>query len=512
MQYEIIRLQSIIRGRAARILFSLKLGCCIMIQSSVRRFLANKRALELKLSRAVEGASVEGLRVKLACRRIQFWWRVVMECSREKKAALVIERFFLMVKAEVDNEIIRQREIQTIEERSQQTKLSSKRYETTQRRQDTKDENLLERVWMNTVDQDSIDLIACASQDFVAVNGQSLIPPRSSSAPRLHQNPSFISEPSLLDSAVGAHHGQTSSPGGGVRHHPSSPSNALVMRHEVDPVLRREKELAARKEQALKASRRIHKSKPPPDVTLTRSDERTEVSAITSPTIFKVGGSRSKKHPTQAKERRSSAEGPKDGPSASDRGRQSSGNGRERQSSSVPRKAAKQHFFSEDMGAGRGSNWGSNATSRRHSTSSSVSAATEDSAIGSDFSDMPYSKNSHTATTFTKTTHAETVSAASTTSGCHANIDTRSTVMSEGLSSPAMVVHRYGADKYMSAASKGKKLIAAVRSNGNVAQSGGSPSPRHGRIVVTNADFPILSQDSRDNVEVEYAGEQFGMI
>jgi hypothetical protein len=77
-----------------------------------------------------------------------------------------------------------------------------------------------------------------------------------------------------------------------------------------------------------------------------------------------------------------------------------------------------------------------------------------------------------------------------------------------------MVEKRHGVDKDMSAASKGKKLIEAVRSNGhgNVAKSGGSPSPRHGKIMVKSADFPILSQDSRDNGEVEYAGEQFGMI
>jgi hypothetical protein len=42
-----------------------------------------------------------------AANRIQFWWRVVLDCRKEKHAALVIERFFLMVKREVDMEIAR---------------------------------------------------------------------------------------------------------------------------------------------------------------------------------------------------------------------------------------------------------------------------------------------------------------------------------------------------------------------------------------------------------------------
>jgi hypothetical protein len=33
---------------------------------------------------------------------------------------------------------------------------------------------------MNTVDQDGIELVACASQDIVAIEGQSMIPPRRS--------------------------------------------------------------------------------------------------------------------------------------------------------------------------------------------------------------------------------------------------------------------------------------------------------------------------------------------
>jgi len=56
--------------------------------------LARKQIFALKLERASRVTAAQKLREKRACKYVQFWWRVVLECRREKQAALVIERFF----------------------------------------------------------------------------------------------------------------------------------------------------------------------------------------------------------------------------------------------------------------------------------------------------------------------------------------------------------------------------------------------------------------------------------
>ena len=262
-------------------------------------------------------------------------------------------------------------------------------------------------------------------------------------------------------------------------HRPSSPSNNLVFRHEYDEEeKRRELEFRARKEEALKAaSRRIQKSKqpqpmqpPPQDVTLARSDERTELSAITSPTVFKIDKKSSKKKEKSSKSRKKldddmsveSLLGEEIMDYQQPSGRQSApGNS-----------SKKQHFFAEeDAGFVKQYN-----KSKRHSTSSIASS--------SDSSHM-YSRNA-TATTVTRTT-VDCMSQ-SDRSDCETYADMRVS------------------DKYNnSAASKGRKLLESVR-------KGTASSPRHGRIVVKNAciDYSMLS--SSDDVEVEYLGDEFGLI
>ena len=458
MQYEIVRLQAIVRGRASRNIYSLKLGCCIMIQSAVRRHLASEKTLQMKIDQAALNSEVESMRTALACRRVQFWWRVVLECSREKKAALVIERFFLMVKTEVDKEIRRQSQIKPkAKHRSKQN-----RHQTpSSRRATDSDENLLEHVWKNTVNETHVPVINCASPSRETRGARNS---RSSSNPRLHQNPSYISAPSRDESPM---------------HRPSSPSNNLVFRHEYDEKEKsRELELRARKEEALKASRRIQRSKQPQpmqplpqDVMLARSDERTELSAITSPTVFKVDKKSSKKKKKLSK---SSKKYDDDMSVESLLGEEIVDHLQQSGRQSAPNNWSKKHHFfdSEDAGVVK-----QHDKSKRHSTSSLAS--------GSDSSHM-YSRNA-TATTVTRTT-VDSMSQ-SDRSDCETYADMRTS------------------DKYNnSAASKGRKLLESVR-------KGSTSSPRHGRIVIKNAciDYPMLSADD-ENVEVELLGDQFGMI
>ena len=152
LQYEVVRIQSVIRGKLFRNDFNLQLGCSIMIQAAVRRFLAMKKVHRLKVTEVWTGGQVQGIIDVQACRRIQFWWRVVLECRREKNAALIIERFFLMIKREIENEIVRR----------EKSKLEKRKKRHREKRED--DDKLLERAWLNTVDS-ATDIFSFASDN-----------------------------------------------------------------------------------------------------------------------------------------------------------------------------------------------------------------------------------------------------------------------------------------------------------------------------------------------------------
>lgn len=142
VRYEITRLQALIRGKLARQSYNLKLGCAIIIQASARQYLA-KKAVDSKItSNAVVASAAQELRERIASKRIQFWWRIVHEWIKEKKAALTIERFFIHVREEVDLEVIRC-------ERKKITKQQQRR-----KKRRESEEQMLERVWLKTVDED----------------------------------------------------------------------------------------------------------------------------------------------------------------------------------------------------------------------------------------------------------------------------------------------------------------------------------------------------------------------
>ena len=146
VNFEVIRIQAVIRGFLARNESRLHLGCAIVLQAVVRRYLAVKAVERHKLVHAlIRGTSV-GLRDNSAARRIQRAWRVVLRRRLEKEKALVIERFFIMVKREVEREIRRQK-------RKKQSKKDKRR-----RQKKEADEQLLERVWLNTMDEDDKNL------------------------------------------------------------------------------------------------------------------------------------------------------------------------------------------------------------------------------------------------------------------------------------------------------------------------------------------------------------------
>ena len=253
LQYEVVRIQSMIRGKLFRNDFNLQLGCSIMIQAAVRRFLAMKKVHRLKVTEVWTGGQVQGIIDVQATRRIQFWWRVVLDCRREKRAALVIERFFLMIKHEIETEIQRR-------EKSKQDKRKRRHRE---KRED--DDKLLERAWLNTVDS-ATDVFSFASDnasdvfDFspkhkskshLSSSAHSPIKKPSSATKKGDVLPSpveVVKKPvgkadkifgdasgkktssSMTSSKRSDHH----SKGFSVSHRASSPPKHLIMRHEYD--------------------------------------------------------------------------------------------------------------------------------------------------------------------------------------------------------------------------------------------------------------------------------------
>jgi hypothetical protein len=209
VQYETIRIQAVVRGNISRRVANMRLGCCIIIQSAVRRYFAMRAYRKLQIQTRVDIilalAAANAMREIRACERIQFWWRVVMDCRREKHAALVIERFFIMVKAEVEREIRRV-------ERKKNSKKEQRR-----KKQKEAEDHLLEKVWLNTVDENRVDVFAYS-------------PTSTSNSPQSRS--SMHPSPSLASNHTGRQ--SRSSDVKGIRHRASSPSMNLVMRHELD--------------------------------------------------------------------------------------------------------------------------------------------------------------------------------------------------------------------------------------------------------------------------------------
>jgi IQ calmodulin-binding motif len=201
LRYETVRLQSFFRGKKVHTDFIVTLGSIIVVQSRCRQYLASKRAMSLRAIKAIRCSQSEGLRETGAAKRIQFFWRVVLECRREKKAALVIERFFAKVKEEVDREI-----------RKAARRKQSKRRRSHKKHSSNSDcESSVDQEWIDSLDE--LTFSKSRSTDSTSV---------------LSRHSSTKRGTSVLSSAESLGHKS------GVRHRASSPTLNLVMRHERD--------------------------------------------------------------------------------------------------------------------------------------------------------------------------------------------------------------------------------------------------------------------------------------
>lgn len=222
MQFEVTKVQSLIRGVLTRRQQQFRLGCCILIQAAARRYVAKRSFDEMLFERVFVASKSIELRERLSAERIQFWWTVVQECQKEKKAALVIERFFIMVKEEVEREIIRQ-------EKRKQEKRGKRRH----RKKDNKDDQVLERVWLNAVEDGQVDLGLAPTQSTMGTPTSIASTTFTAGSRTPHARKPFASK-----SSISMQIKSPSGNGGTSRHRSPSPSMGMVMHHEHGDVIR----------------------------------------------------------------------------------------------------------------------------------------------------------------------------------------------------------------------------------------------------------------------------------
>lgn len=333
VQYEITRLQAMVRGRIARQTFNLKLGCAIIIQATIRRHLA-KRAIEKRvLADTMTYASTLELRERNAAKKIQFWWRIVLDWTKEKKAALTIERFFIHVRAEVDREIMRR-------ERKKMMKREQKRLK---RRES--EERMLEKVWLNTVDENTSLHQSRDTRSASETRSKSTPRQRDMPSPRQHRSQSPYRAPALTL----PNHAHMSDGA-------SLPAN---IGQEVDidgyPIQRLDSTLS-------RASR-----VPTDAVRMTPSEDHSEVSNITNPSVFhRMNTGRLELPIRHSREKRMSTEDYIKKYSQNASGNQTAPN---RMTKGQP-----QHFFSDDNSVGSRKSRSSTPANRRASSGTPRSA------------------------------------------------------------------------------------------------------------------------------------------
>lgn len=173
-----IQIQRFARGRLVRERMKAETYAAITVQALARRYFCRQEHYKRMLEAMLTAVAAEEARSRIAAVKVQEWWAMIREKDRRNTAAIVIQRFFLMVKAEVD------REIQAEKKRRKMRKKLKNRTA-----QD--DDDILERVWMSTISQDETEtnVVQYAVTTAAIELGRARTPVgRSSSAPRSSQH------------------------------------------------------------------------------------------------------------------------------------------------------------------------------------------------------------------------------------------------------------------------------------------------------------------------------------
>lgn len=148
MRYEACKIQAVVRGVQQRKRLHQQHVAASIVQAFARGILAKKTCHMERLFSAMIYSAQIALRQKIAARKIQRSFRLFTVRVKEKRAALVIERFFIWVRAEVEREIER-RERARIKKRQMQRRMKKK-----------EDDDLLENVYnaVNTRNTSNINV------------------------------------------------------------------------------------------------------------------------------------------------------------------------------------------------------------------------------------------------------------------------------------------------------------------------------------------------------------------
>lgn len=239
LRLAMVKIQSVARGKRAGNEYRLHIDRCVLIQAYSRRFLASRSLGNLRVPEQLILVEAESLRERVAIEKIQFWWRVVLDCRREKTAALTIERFFLKIKADIDAEVLRQ------------TRKNSTPVE--QRRKVDPDEMFLDSVWeqaLESVKSDSSSDIFNFSDSSSPRNEtkqaasnkrRSVLPKSPASQASPNQRPIIdtretFGRPTVISARSPASSAHSSRSGDSLSRsiRQSSPTMRLIMRHEQD--------------------------------------------------------------------------------------------------------------------------------------------------------------------------------------------------------------------------------------------------------------------------------------
>lgn len=120
MRYEATKIQSVVRRMLACKRLAKREAAAVVIQTAARQLLAKKLYHMERLYLVVIHGAQNALTQNIAARKIQTAFRGVFQKSKEKHAALVIERFFIWVRAEVEREIERRERQMTRKKQRQQ--------------------------------------------------------------------------------------------------------------------------------------------------------------------------------------------------------------------------------------------------------------------------------------------------------------------------------------------------------------------------------------------------------
>ena len=145
LRYEIVRIQAAVRGHQTRKQLEMERKNAIIIQAGARVMLARKFCHMERLFSAVMFSATKSLAYKISAKKIQNGFRGYYYGAKEKKAAIVIERFFMWVRSEVEMEI-EKRHVKLLKRQKKQSKQGN--YE-----DNLLEDKVLENIWGKTLER-----------------------------------------------------------------------------------------------------------------------------------------------------------------------------------------------------------------------------------------------------------------------------------------------------------------------------------------------------------------------